>query len=161
MVAGAKVTRKDSSGMAGRLPWLLPGNNSALQTLKDPVGNDLVDAGLCCSGLGCSGLDHDVLLDLQWLGCVCSQTRLGPCPRQRGRQVPWCGKRGSKSQPKAGGKPKTWSCTERFPSPCTRQEQGASARLGFLIQRKYRSPCHLARVAAMNHRASRLLKAVS
>ena len=38
----------------------------------------------------------------EWLCCVCSQTRLGPGPSQRGRQVQRCGKR-TAGPPKAGG----------------------------------------------------------
>jgi hypothetical protein len=45
-----------------------------------------------------------LLLVLEWLCCVCSQTRLGHGPRHRGRKVQWCGKSGpSLGQPKAGG----------------------------------------------------------
>jgi len=81
-----------------------------------------------------------LLLALEWLCCVCSQTRLGPGPRQRGRQVQRCGKSG----PWASRRPEeanTWSCTELFPSPCARQEQRSSARFGFLAGRGERMNC--------------------
>src|ERR1700709_510232 len=42
-------------------------------------------------------------LRFKWLCCVCSQTRLGPGPRQQGRQVQAVRKRGLQGQPKAGG----------------------------------------------------------
>src|SRR4051794_28744427 len=45
-----------------------------------------------------------------------------------------CGKSGRQAS-RRPEEANTWSCTELFPSPCARQEQRSSARLGFLAGR--------------------------
>ncbi len=76
-----------------------------------------------------------VFLAFQWLGCVCSQTRLGLGPRQQGRQVQCCAESALKGHAGGTEEANTWSCTELFPPAYARQGRRLSARSGFRFAR--------------------------